>query len=35
LRESRRLLEGNAAPQLLIEALLIELKAAVRRRGVA
>jgi len=35
LRESRRLLEGNAAPQLLIEALLIEFKAAVRRRGVA
>jgi len=35
LRESRRLLEGNAAPQLLVEALLIELKAAIRRRGVA
>jgi hypothetical protein len=35
LRESRRLLEGSAAPQLVVEALLIELKAAARRRGVA
>ena len=35
LRESRRLLEGSAAPQLVVEALLIELKAAFRRRGVA
>jgi hypothetical protein len=35
LRECRRLLEGNAAPQLVVEALLIELKAAIRRRGVA
>jgi len=35
LRQSRRLLEGSAAPQLVIEALLIELVAAVRRRGVA
>jgi hypothetical protein len=35
LRESRRLLEGSAAPQLVVEALLIELKATIRRRGVA
>lgn len=35
LRESRRLLEGSAAPQLLVEALLIELVAAFRRKGVA
>ena len=35
VRESRRLLEGSAAPQLVIEALLVELKAAIRHRGVA
>ena len=35
LRDSRRLLEGSAAPQLVIEALLIELKATIRRKGVA
>jgi hypothetical protein len=35
MREGRRLLEGSAAPQLVIEALLVELKAAIRRRGVA
>jgi DNA polymerase-3 subunit delta' len=35
LRESRRLLEGSAAPALVVEALLIELVAACRRRGVA
>jgi len=35
VREGRRLLEGSAAPQLVIEALLVELKAAIRRRGVA
>jgi DNA polymerase-3 subunit delta' len=35
LRECRRLLEGSAAPQLVVEALLIELVAAVRTRGVA
>lgn len=35
VRESRRLLEGSAAPQLVVEALLVELKAAIRRRGVA
>ncbi len=35
LRESRRLLEGSAAPQLVIEALLIELETAFRNRGVA
>lgn len=35
LRESRRLLEGSAAPQLVVEALLIELVAAFRRKGVA
>jgi len=29
LREARRLLEGSAAPQLVVEALLIELRAAV------
>jgi hypothetical protein len=35
LRESRRLLEGSAAAQLVVEALLIELAAAFRNRGVA
>jgi DNA polymerase-3 subunit delta' len=35
LRESRRLLEGSAAPQLLVETLLVELVAAFRRKGVA
>jgi DNA polymerase-3 subunit delta' len=35
VRESRRLLEGSAAPALVVEALLIELKAATRHRGVA
>lgn len=35
LREGRRLLEGSAAPQLVVEALLIELVAAFRRKGVA
>jgi DNA polymerase-3 subunit delta' len=35
VRESRRLLEGSAAPQLVVEALLVDLKAAVRSRGVA
>jgi DNA polymerase-3 subunit delta' len=35
LRESRRLLQGNAAAQLVVEALLIELKGALRGRGVA
>jgi hypothetical protein len=35
LREARRLLEGSAAPQLVIEALLVELVAAFRRKGVA
>jgi DNA polymerase-3 subunit delta' len=35
VRESRRLLEGSAAPQLVVEALLVDLKAAVRNRGVA
>jgi len=35
LRESRRLLEGSGAPQLVVEALLIELVAAFRRKGVA
>jgi DNA polymerase-3 subunit delta' len=35
VRESRRLLEGSAAPQLVVEALLVELKAAARNRGVA
>jgi DNA polymerase-3 subunit delta' len=35
LRESRRLLEGSAAAQLVIESLLIELKSASRRTGVA
>ena len=35
LREARRLLEGSAAPQLVLEALLIELVAAFGRRGVA
>jgi hypothetical protein len=28
LREARRLLEGSAAPQLVVEALLIELRTA-------
>ena len=35
LRECRRLLEGSAAPQLVVEALLVEFTALVRRRGVA
>jgi DNA polymerase-3 subunit delta' len=35
LREARRLLEGSAAPQLVLEALLVELVAAFRRKGVA
>jgi DNA polymerase-3 subunit delta' len=35
LRESRRLLETTAAPQLVVEALLIELSAAFRNEGVA
>jgi len=35
VRECRRLLEGSAAPQLVVEALLVDLKAAVRNRGVA
>ena len=35
LREARRLLEGPAAPQLVLEALLVELVAAFRRKGVA
>ncbi len=35
VRESRRLLEGSAAAQLVIEVLLIEFKAAIRRKGVA
>ena len=35
LRECRRLLETPAAPQLLVEALLIEIVAAFRRQGVA
>jgi len=35
LRESRRLLEGSAAAQLVVEALLIELAATFRNRGVA
>jgi hypothetical protein len=35
LRECRRLLESPAAPQLLVEALLIEIVAAFRRQGVA
>lgn len=35
LREARRLLGGSAAPQLVIEALLIDLAAAFRNRGVA
>jgi len=34
LREVRRLLEGSAAAQLVIEALLVELAATVGRRGV-
>jgi len=35
LREIRRLLESPAAPQLLVEALLIEIAATFRRQGVA
>ena len=35
VRECRRLLEGSAAASLVVEALLIELLAATRRRGVA
>jgi len=35
LRECRRLLESPAAPQLLVEALLIEVVATFRRQGVA
>lgn len=35
LREARRLLEGSAAPQLVVEALLIDLKAAFGRKGAA
>jgi DNA polymerase-3 subunit delta' len=35
VRESRRLLDGSAAQQLVVEALLVDLKAAVRNRGVA
>ena len=35
VRECRRLLEGSAAAALVVEALLIELLAATRRRGVA
>lgn len=35
LRESRRLLETTAAPQLVVEALLIELSAAFRSGGLA
>ena len=34
LREVRRLLEGSAAPQLLVEALLVEFNASFGRRGV-
>jgi DNA polymerase-3 subunit delta' len=35
LRECRRLLESSASPQLLVEALLIEIAGAFRRQGVA
>lgn len=35
LRESRRLLEGSAAPQLVVESLLVEWLASLRHRGVA
>jgi DNA polymerase-3 subunit delta' len=35
LREARRLLEGSAAAQLVVESLLVELVAAFGRRGVA
>ena len=35
VRESRRLLEGSAAPALVVEALLIELAGTTRSRGVA
>jgi hypothetical protein len=34
VREVRRLLEGSAAPQLLVEALLVELADSFGRRGV-
>jgi DNA polymerase-3 subunit delta' len=34
VREVRRLLEGSAAPQLLVEALLVELAASFGRKGV-
>jgi hypothetical protein len=34
IREVRRLLEGSAAPQLLVEALLVELADSFGRRGV-
>ncbi len=34
LREARRLLEGSAAAQLVVEAFLVDLTAAVGRRGV-
>ncbi|MFO1394463.1 MAG: DNA polymerase III subunit delta' [Steroidobacteraceae bacterium] len=35
VREVRRLLEGSAAPQLLVEALLVDVAAALGSRGVA
>jgi len=35
LRESRRLLEGSAAAQLVVEVLLIELLGTIRRKGVS
>jgi hypothetical protein len=35
LRESRRLLEGSAAPQLVVESLLVEWLDSLRHRGVA
>jgi hypothetical protein len=34
LRDARRLLEGSAAPQLVVEALLIEMRAALGPAGV-
>jgi hypothetical protein len=34
VREVRRLLEGSAAPQLLVEALLVELADSFGRTGV-
>jgi hypothetical protein len=34
VREVRRLLDGSAAPQLLVEALLVELADSFGRRGV-